>query len=403
MQAFAGVFVMVMPGRPGSYEQSCGTLFDWAGMRFGWISSPDPAGFSRARKRLTVRECMKVFTLASAWAAKNFGQVAGPVAGRPLVAVDGTILHLPRSKGLVNRFGVPTDSLGVKELAHYPQAMLVSAWDVVRRVPLTWRLTPHKVGERDTFLTMLKDLPSNAVLLLDRGYPSHEVLEAIVSSGRDVVMRMVASEAGGSWKVVAEFLASNAPRAVVEIACGKGRKAKRIKVLLVRRTFRPGRPGRHQSRQLMVVMTTMVEAGLSDDQVLDLYAKRWGIETLYRDLKSLADVEGWHSKTTAGIEQELIALMTWFTVSAVIAHTAQAATGHAVRANSRRVFEGTAYAIEALFMAAATDGRTSELFIGRANEALRRIEKWANKQRLGRSASRKAKHPYARSTEKSHG
>lgn len=394
---------MVMPGRAGSYEQACGTLFDWAGMRFGWQSAPDPAGFSRARKRLTVSECLKVFTLASAWAAKNLEHVAGPVAGRPLVAVDGTILHLPRAKGLVKRFGVPTDSLGLKELAHYPQAMLVSAWDVVRRVPLTWRLTPHAVGERTTFLAMLKYLPTDAVLLLDRGYPSHEVLGAIVASGRDVVMRMVASEIGGSWKPVEDFLASKARRAVVEISCGKGRKAKRVKVLLVRRTFGPGRPGRHQSRQLMVVLTTLVDAGLSDDQVLDLYAKRWGIETLYRDLKSLANVEGWHSKTTAGIEQELIALMTWFTVSAVIANAAQEAAGQSVRANCRRVFEGTAYAMEALFMAAATDGRTSELFICRANEALRRIEKWANKQRPGRSATRKPKHPYARTTEKSRG
>ena len=159
----------------------------------------------------------------------------------------------------------------------------------------------------------------------------------------------------------------------------------------------------HQGRHLMVVMTTLVEAGLSDEHVLDLYAKRWGIETLYRDLKSLANVEGWHSKTTAGIEQELIALMTWFTVSAVIAQAAQAAAGSTVRANTRRVFEGTAYAMEALFMAAATDGRTSELFLCRANEALRRIEKWANKQRPGRSASRKPKHPYGRTTEKSRG
>lgn len=57
---------------------------------------------------------------------------------------------------------------------------------------MAWRLTPHAVGERTTFLTMLKHLPTDAVLLLDRDYPSHDVLEAIIASGRDVVMRMVA-------------------------------------------------------------------------------------------------------------------------------------------------------------------------------------------------------------------
>jgi hypothetical protein len=352
---------------------------------------------------LTLEECTKVFTLAAAWAAKHLAGVKDFREGRPLIAVDGSILHLPRSAELKRRYGVPMDSIGLNELVHYPQGMLVSAWDVVRRIPVAWRLTKHTIGERETLLDMLYDLPARAILLLDRGYPSKEMLEAIVASGRDVVMRMVASEAGGSWKVVADFLASGATSQIAMVSVGKGKSRKDIQVLLVRRVFSRGRPGRHQSRQLMVVMTTLVEEDLTIDDVLDLYGKRWGIETLYRELKSLANCEGWHAKTAKGIQQELIALMTWFTVSAVVAHSAQNATGTALRANSRRVFEGVAYAFEALFMAAATEGRTAELFLARADEALRRIERWANKQRPGRSASRKPKHPYARTTEKSRG
>ena len=192
------------PGRAGSYEQACGTLFDWADMRFGWQWALDPAGFSRARKHLTVSECLKVFTLASVWAANNLEPVAGPIAGRPLVAVDGMILHLPRANwrvhGLLGPQGVgalPSGHAGVGLGCRASGAVGMAA-DAPR---------PGRTN----------DLPGHAEapadgcrVLLDRGYPSHDVLEASVTSGRDAVMRMVASEVGGSWKPVADFLAIRA-------------------------------------------------------------------------------------------------------------------------------------------------------------------------------------------------
>lgn len=55
--------------------------------------------------------------------------------------------------------------------------MLASALDVLFRVPLTWRLAPHKVGNRDAFPTILKHQPSDAVMLLNRDYPSCKSLE----------------------------------------------------------------------------------------------------------------------------------------------------------------------------------------------------------------------------------
>jgi hypothetical protein len=108
--------------------------------------------------------------------------------------------------------------------------MLISAWDVVKRVPITWELTSLKVGERRGLLRMLLRLPEKAVLALDRGYPGREVLGEIVASGRDFVVRMVSAKAG-SWNVVADFIASGKRSAIVEITLGKGKKKRLFRLL----------------------------------------------------------------------------------------------------------------------------------------------------------------------------
>lgn len=112
------------------------------------------------------------------------------MTGRIIVGIDGTTLHVPRSRSTIRAYTLINDILGTA-LSHYPQAMLISAWDVVKRVPITWELTSLKVGERRGLLRMLLRLPENAVLALDRGYPGRDVLGEIVASGRDCVVRIV--------------------------------------------------------------------------------------------------------------------------------------------------------------------------------------------------------------------
>ena len=124
--------------------------------------------------------------------------------------------------------------------------MLISAWDVVKRVPITWELTSLKVGERSGLLRMLLRLPPQAVLVLDRGYPGRDVLGEIVGRGRDFVVRMVSAEAG-SWKAVAEFIASAPQGNIAEWFITKANEALRR----IERWKQKTRPGRSASRKPM--------------------------------------------------------------------------------------------------------------------------------------------------------
>ena len=160
MQGLLTIFALVEPGRASSYELACKTVHAWAGKRFGWDAEPDPSGLNRARNRVTEDECLGLLTAATAMAQGHLRCAKRLVCGLLPVGIDGSILHMPRSKELRREFGVPANSLGV-ELCHYPQAMLVTAWDLVRRIPLAWALESHTVGERDMLLGMLDRLAKN--------------------------------------------------------------------------------------------------------------------------------------------------------------------------------------------------------------------------------------------------
>lgn len=247
MQALLSVFALVEPGRASSYQLACKTAHAWANKRFGWSAEPNPSGFNRARNRVTEDESMALLNAATALAQGHLRRVKRLVCGLLPVGVDGSILHMPRSKELLREFGVPTNCLGVEQ-CHYPQAMLVTAWDLVRRIPLAWALTSHTVGERETLLGMLGQLAKNALLILDRGYPSDVVLGEILGSGRHFVVRMVASD-GAAWQEVRDFLAGGKRDDIVSVEVGTGPTRRIVRLRMILRTLNRGRPNKFRARQ----------------------------------------------------------------------------------------------------------------------------------------------------------
>ena len=400
MQGLLAVFALVEPGRSSSYQSACKTAFAWADKRFGWTSVPDASGLNRARNRIKESECTDLLAAATSLAQGQLRRVKGLVCGLLPVAVDGSILHMSKSQELLREFGVPANRLGVK-LCHYPQAMLVTAWDLVRRIPIAWALTSHTVGERETLLGMLGQMAKNTLLILDRGYPSDVVLGKILDSGRNVVVRMVASE-GASWKEVRDFLASGKRDAVVSVEVGAGSTRRIVRLRMILRTFERGRPHKHQRRETMVLVTSVLDKSLTARELCRLYGKRWGIETIYREMKAVAVIEKWHGRSIKLVRQELILLLVWFCFAAIFSNAAEkhrrtkpSAEG-VWRANIRRVFEAVAATIDALIAQATKMPEVAAEINRRADSAISAACRWLLKKRPGRTYPRVALHPYAR-------
>ena len=401
MQGLLAIFALVEPGRASSYQLACKTAYAWADKRFGWNSTPDPSGFNRARNQVLETECMDLLTAATSLAQVHLRRVKRLVCGLLPVAVDGSILHMSRSQELLETFGVPTNRLGV-ELCHYPQAMLVTAWDLVRRIPLAWALTSHTVGEREVLLGMLDQLAQNALLIMDRGYPSDVVMGRILDSGRHFIVRMVAAD-GAAWQEVRDFLASGKRDAVVPVEVGEGPTRRIVHLRMVLRTFDRGRPHKHQSRTTMVLVTSVLNKTLTVRDLCRLYGERWGIETIYREMKAVAKIEQWHGRSVKLVRQELILLLVWFCFAAIFAATAEVrrqtkeSSGIFWRANTRRVFEAIAATIDALFAKTTKPPEVAIEIIRRANASIRAMCQWLLKIRPGRTYPRVPLHPYARS------
>jgi hypothetical protein len=401
MQALLTIFALVEPGRDSSYQSACETAHAWAHQRFDWdrLKVPHPSGFKRARDRVTEDQCAKLLSSAQALGQASLKRrKSRRFDGRPLAAFDGSALHMRRSTELVREYGVPKDSLGI-ETCHYPQARLMSAWDLERRIPLAWELGSHTDGERAMALGLLERIPEGAICIFDRGFPGREFFGEILDSGRDFVARMVASQVS-AWAEVSAFLASGKRSAIVTVVVGSGARRREVRLRLVRRVFDAGRPAKHQKRELMVVISSLTDECRSSRDLCRLYGERWGIEVLYRELKALAEVERWHGETKALVRQEIFLLLVWFCFAAILADDAHQSRPPTPgkepwRANTRRVFTAVARVMEALIASIADPLLVADL-MRRADVALYDMCRWMLRRRPGRSYPRVPLHPYAR-------
>jgi hypothetical protein len=69
----------------------------------------------------------------------------------------------------------------------------------------------------------------------------------------------------------------------------------------------------------MVVMTTLLPRdGFEHADSVELYNQRWGIETLFREMKDAFEIERFHAQSLKGIEQEVASVIAWIALSAVL-------------------------------------------------------------------------------------
>jgi hypothetical protein len=225
---------MQIPGND-SYQALCSTLYDWSAKHCEWQRQPSPANLCRARMSFTLADCATAWRQTQAWMdARGVPAVAPLLPGLRVFGVDGTILHMLRTRGLTKAFGVDRHPDGT-DRCHHPQALLVSVWDLERRTPVAWRLSHRAAGERNLLDHMLEEIPLQGVIVMDRGYPGKDILHQIVASAHHFIVRMVASEAGGSWPVVRDFLASGATSADVLVPLSLGDDTSPTRVRLIRR------------------------------------------------------------------------------------------------------------------------------------------------------------------------
>ena len=208
------------------------------------------------------------------------------VSGRVMFGVDGSRIDLPRthsheqaystirhSQRGKNRFG---QRLAAKDIekAESPQLWLTTMWHVGSGLPWDWRIGPADSSERAHLRDMLDDLPRGALLAADAGFIGYAGVREMVERGFDVLLRV-----GANVRLLKQL--------------GWARESAGTVYLWPDQTRHRGEPPltlrlvvAHNGKHPVYLVTSILsERQLSDQQVVALYAKRWGIELFYRHLK----------------------------------------------------------------------------------------------------------------------
>jgi hypothetical protein len=219
------------------------------------------------------------------------------VCGFQVFGVDGSRLELPRTESNEERFS-PAKARGRskskprpkprrrarsrasqarrarEKKTNSPQMWLTTMFHVGTGLPWDWRIGPSDSSERDHLRQMIDALPTGALVTADAGFVGYEYWKALIESGRHLLIRV-----GANVRLLKNLGYVKEKNGVVYL--WPDREAARNQPPLVLRLV-VAQGGKHP---VYLVTSVLNEATLSDKQVVEIYALRWGVELFYRHFK----------------------------------------------------------------------------------------------------------------------
>jgi hypothetical protein len=380
---FIAVLLLTRARRRTTYREMMNTILADAAGFLDWARRPSLSSLSVARGKLDLASCRTILRLLSERLVSMIPKRVRHPSGRRFIALDGLRLIAPRSADTRAKLNEAKYSPWLA--SHCPQALCVVAVDLLRRLPLDFVLLPKGKGERLGAQQLADHVQPGDVAVMDRGFPARWLLTEFLGRKLDIVVRMVAAKAG-SWPEVAAFIRSGKTEAIVDIALDRDHRAR---MRLIRRNFRPGRPRRGQKAETMVILTTLMpEDHFTRDDIIKLYTARWGIESIFREVKCEFDIERFHAKSVNGIQQEIAAVLAWIGFASAIQLIAETNLP-----DGRRVLRTLCFAEATKIMQAILAGKDLDAVL---REALENVCRYHYAPKPGRSYPRERKAPIGR-------
>ena len=261
----------------GSYEDVLSRLTDGLSWASGWQQEhdlPSKSAIFQARARL-----------GSAPVKALFARVATPIAtadtpgswlaGRRLLAIDGTCLDVPDTPANDGFFGRPGVNKG--EQAAFPQARVVAVAECGTHAIIDAEVGAYSTSEVALAQVLVGRLRPGTVLLADRGFTSYAMWTAALATGADLLWRAktntrpqhVQTLPDGSW--------------LAQIRLSTDRDSEPVTVRVVDYRIDDGREHPDAYR----LFTSILDPDLaSAADLAGAYVQRWEIETTFDELKT---------------------------------------------------------------------------------------------------------------------
>lgn len=371
---------MVADGNRRGYQHLLDGFWDEARSHGLDLPTDEPisaASFCTARHKITPKLLRHMIHEVASSAIETGAFEAQRWRGRRVFAVDGTKINLQRGHDLEVAFGVP-------EGAYCPQVLVSVLLDVCAKAPVDVVVGSYISSERDQLFSMLPRLSPGDVLVLDRGYPSHDVLQTLVRERVDFLIRVPASH---TFSVIDELRESSGDDFVfyVDPPANSPPEWKRLTL----RALRLRNPDGEESFYL----TTLRRSHWSRVQIRTLYRMRWEAEEFYKLFKSSYAGQGqFRSKSPAGVRPEIQAFVLYLAIVRVLMASAATATNTDYNSLSQKAAVlGLAAYITRLFLSSDAEFAVREL-----RALVRRIVRRPQKRRPGRASPRVSFRPRPR-------
>jgi hypothetical protein len=158
---------------------------------------PTSRALTQALRKLRPAQLESVIELGLAGVAEIFGASLYQ-NGYRLVAIDGVRINAQRTSVLARVFHLP--KCGKNKKAHQPQALMVVARCVRTGVTLAQEIVKNSGSERVCARKMIQRLAAAGplIVLLDRGFPSRELMGDLHEAGIKYITRMCVGKS--SWR-----------------------------------------------------------------------------------------------------------------------------------------------------------------------------------------------------------
>jgi len=264
----------------GSYEDVFAQLTDGLAWSSGWSQSwsiPTKSAIFQARSRLGPEPVQALFRRV----AQPVAVAATPgswLAGRRMVAIDGTCLDLADTPENAEHFGRPASSRG--EQSAFPQARLVAVAECGTHVLFDAELGPCAFSERELANALLDRLEAGMLLLADRGFYGFDMWTRAAATGADLLWRVKSTLSPRHL----ETLPDGSWLAQITPTSGTQRRHRTpLAVRVIDYTLDDGRDNPEQYR----LLTTILDPNDAPAHDLALaYAQRWEIENTFDELKT---------------------------------------------------------------------------------------------------------------------
>lgn len=267
----------------GSYEDVLAQLTDGLSWTSGWAetySPPSKSAIFQARARLGPEPLAALFERVAAPLATD--DTPGVwLAGRRLVAIDGSCLDVADTPANAEYFGRPGVNKG--EQAAFPQARLVALAECGTHAIFAAEVGTCSQGEATLTEPLLDRLEPGMLLTADRGFFSYALWRRAIGTGADSLWR-IRTDRSGPKPIHVEDLPDGSWLAHLQQTHSAA--ARREEPMLVRVIDYTIEDGRENPAGYRLFTTLLDPDEVTASELAAAYTQRWEIELAFDELKT---------------------------------------------------------------------------------------------------------------------